>query len=581
MENVITNDADFGEIIRRRAPIGITTVCILAVITAVLALGLPSYFKSRAVILIEAQEMPQDLVRSMVTSFADERIQVISQRVLTNSNLIAIIDKYDLYEDERKSYALEIILEKMKKDISITPISAEVADPKVGRSIQATIAFELAYENKSPTLAQRVANEIVSLFLSENLRQRTETSAETLKFFNSESEKLRTQVTELESKLAEFKSKNVEQLPELTNLNFELMNRTDDDIRSIDTQIRSLEQQRVYLESELAQQKPTMGIFSETGERILGPADRLKVLESEFAPLAARYGVNHPDVLTKKREIDSLREMVGGAGSNGELSLKLTEAQASLGVVEKKYSSEHPDVKRLRREVASLQERVVAGQQLPATPRFEARPDNPAFIELSARLQGTMNDLRGLQGQRLAILDKRAQLERRITSSPEVERQYRGLSRDYESAQRKYQEIIAKLQEAEVGSSLESAQKGERFTLIEPPVVPEEPSKPNRLAIAVLGGLFSLVAGVGLTLVVENTDDKLYGRGGVARALGVPPLASIPEIQTAASLRDRTNRLIGIAAMLSLVLIAIAMAVHFLVRPLDVMFYQIVRRVFS
>ena len=89
------------------------------------------------------------------------------QRVLTNSNLSSIIEKYDLYPDERKREPMEKVLEDMRNEIAVTPISAEVADPKLGRSMQATIAFELSYESKSPALAQRVANEIVSLFLSE------------------------------------------------------------------------------------------------------------------------------------------------------------------------------------------------------------------------------------------------------------------------------------------------------------------------------------------------------------------------------------------------------------------------------
>jgi succinoglycan biosynthesis transport protein ExoP len=580
MEDVIHRGFDARQIARRRLPIGVVTMLLLIAITTGLALGLPSYFKSKAVILIEAQEMPQDLVRSLVTSFADERIQVISQRVLTNTNLTSIIEKYNLYSDERKNTPLEGVLEKMKKGITITPISADVVDPKAGRSVQATIAFELSYESKSPELAQRVANEIVSLFLSENLRQRSETSTETLKFLTEESEKLRTQVSELEQNLADFKAKNVERLPELNNLNIEMMNRTDDDIRSLETQIRSLQQQQVYLESELGQQKPVMGTFAETGERILGPVDRLKVLESQFAPLASRYGPNHPDVVAKRKEIEGLKAQVGESSSTQELELRLKEAQSNLAALQKKYSNDHPDVKALNREVAALRNQVESDRNgRKATLSGVERPDNPAYIELSARLQGTLNDLRGLETQKASLRAKRAALENRITGAPEVERIYRGLSRDYETAQLKYQEIVAKKQEAEVASNLESQQKGERFTLIEPPVTPESPSKPNRLAIAVLGGLFSIVAGVGLALAAENMDDRIYGRAGVASFLGVAPLAVIPEIENRSSRwAGRRKKFLATIAMLVAV-IGLLFFVHFAYRPLDVLFFQIIRRI--
>ena len=577
MDDALTTGLDYRAILSRRWPMGIVTGAILSVITVALALGLPSYFKSRAVILIEAQEMPQDLVRSLVTSFADERIQVISQRVLTNGNLNGIIDKYDLYADQRKHQPLEVVLDKMRKDITVSPISADVADPRSARTTQATIAFELSYENRSPLLAQRVANEVVSLFLSENLRQRAETSQEALTFLTSESDKLRVQVVQYEQKLSDFKEKNVNQLPELNTLNIELMNRTENDMHALETQIRSLEQQRVYLESELAQQKPVLGLFAETGERILGPADRLKVLESQFAPLAARYGASHPDVVTKRKEIESLRSQVGVGQSSDEVDLKLSATRTNLAEVQKKYSADHPDVRRLKREVAGLEEQSKVAHAAPPPIASRTRPDNPAFIELQARLQGTEAEMGGLVAQKAALVSKMGDLEKRISSSPDVERQYRALTRDLETSQAKYQEIMAKRQEAEVASSLESEKKGERFTLIEPPVTPEEPSKPNRLAIGILGFLFAIGGGVGAGALSETLDDRIYGRHGIVRMLGVPPLAVIPLMDTALSVRERGRKKIYFVVGLLFILLSIAVTVNFAYKPLDVLLFQLLR----
>lgn len=577
MEEVITLNANYAEILKRRMPMSLVVAMALVLMTLGLALGLPSVYKSRAVILIEQQEIPQDLVRSLVTSFADQRIQTISQRVLTNNNLSQIIQKYDLYSKERNGKPIELVLEKMRKDITVLPISADVVDPKQGKSVQATIAFELAYENKSPEIAQRVANEVVSLFLNENLKQRQETSQETLTFLTAESEKLRAEVAGLESKLAEFKQGNVEQLPELTNVNIELMNRTESEKRALETQIQSLEQQHVYLESELAQQKPTMGLFSESGERILGPSDRLKVLESQFTPLASRYGANHPDVVAKRKEIESLRAQVGSTNAGGELALRLKGAEADLGQAQKKYSADHPDVKRLTREVAALKSQLVSVNASANPEPVVAHPDNPAFIQLQARLAGTNSDLGALRAQLASMSAKLANLEKRLTNAPQVERQYRMLTRDYETAQRKYQEVLAKRQEAEIASSLETKQQGERFTLIEPPVVPQEPAKPNRLAIGLLGGLLSIAGGFGSGALAESLDGRVYGRSGVSRLLGVPPLAVIPKLENAQTRRRRVRNKLMVVAALLLLLAVIAIAVHVLFRPLDVLFYQILR----
>jgi len=577
MELASTISPNYMEMIRRRLPSGLLVFALFLLVALGLALGLPAIYKSRAVVLIEAQEIPQDMVRSMVTSFADQRLQVISQRVLTNSNLGGIIQKFDLYQAERKKNPLEVVLQKMRKDIIVAPISADVVDPKQGKAVQATIAFEMSYQNRSPEIAQRVANEIVSLLLNENLKQRTETSTDTLGFLSAEAEKLGATVSELEQRLASFKKTNSESLPELSSLNLELMNRSEADISALDGQLRSLDQQRVYLESELSQQKPVTQLVSETGERILGPADRLKVLESEFVPLAARYGDKHPDVMAKRREIESLKAQVGAGNSGSELALRLQRAQADYGETLKKYSPDHPDVKRLARQVDSLQaELAKAGRSAPAV-ASGASPDNPAYIQLKARLDATAGDIASLQSQRATLKAKIANLEQRITSAPETEREYRGLARDYEIAQRKYQEVLAKKQEAELANNLESKQRGERFSLIEPPMIPEQPSKPNRMMIGLLGLFLSLGAGVGAGALLESIDSRIYGRAGVVRLLGVPPLAVIPVLDTEETENKKRSRWLVAAAALVLALIATLVVIHLVLIPLDVLFFRALR----
>src|SRR5690606_18713760 len=150
--------------------------------------GLPAIYKSRGIILIEKQDIPEDLVRSLVTSYADQRIQVISQRVLTTANLVEIIEKFGLYAEERAKDPIEAIVQQMREDITVEPISADVVYDR-GRAAKATIAVEIAFDSKDPATARRVANDLVSLFLNENLKQRTEAAEETLNFLTEEAER--------------------------------------------------------------------------------------------------------------------------------------------------------------------------------------------------------------------------------------------------------------------------------------------------------------------------------------------------------------------------------------------------------
>src|ERR1700694_4999841 len=142
---------------------------IFAALAVAMALLLPPTYMAGATILIEQQEIPQELVRSAVTSFADQRVQVISQRVMTTQNLLVLIDRYTLYPEIHLSKPREVLLQAMRNDISMKMISADVIDPRSGRPTQATIAFSVNYKSHSPELAEKVAKDLTSLYLNEHL----------------------------------------------------------------------------------------------------------------------------------------------------------------------------------------------------------------------------------------------------------------------------------------------------------------------------------------------------------------------------------------------------------------------------
>ena len=152
------------------------------------------------------------------------------------------------------------------------------------------------------------------------------------------------------------------------------------------------------------------------------------------------------------------------------------------------------------------------------------------------------------------------------------------LSRDYESAQLRYREVRAKQMEAQLAENLETDRKGERFTLIEPPLVPEEPASPNRLAILVLGFIASLALAAGATAIIEVLDSSIRGRRDVLDILKAPPLALIPRIVTAEEIARATRRMRLTAASTVLACITAVTFVHFLYRPLDIVWFTLMRR---
>jgi polysaccharide biosynthesis transport protein len=529
-EEQLLGISDYIAIIKRRKKQLIVPAAILLAISVVIAVGLPSIYKSQATILIEQQEIPTDLVRSTVTSYAGERIQVISQRVMTTENLGKIIDNYGLYDNEKGETGKTLLAEKLREDIKLEMISADVVDPRSGRPISATIAFTLAYSNKDPRLAQKITNEIVSLYLDENLRQRTQSALETSSFLSDEAEKLKNEISGFEASLASFKEKHVDNLPELQELNIQLMEKNERELSETIQQIRNLEERIIYLQSELAQISPRTDIYNSSGSRVMGTEDRLRALQSEYLTLATRYTDDHPTLINLKQEIEVLKK-------------ELTENNNQMSVGNKFHT------------------------------------DNPAYIQLETQLKAAENELVSLNNIKAEIKTKIKNFENRLMESPQVEREYRNLMRDYENALAKYQEIKAKQLEAELAESLERERKGERFSLIEPPQVPEIPDKPNRFAILFLGVVFSVIGGVGNVVLRESLDQTVYDGQAVKAITGMTPLAVIPYFQINSDNDSQTHRFILIAAVSVVLFVVVLVVVNYFIIPFDVAWFMMLRRI--
>jgi succinoglycan biosynthesis transport protein ExoP len=573
MEKTERSLGEYLTTLRRRKGSLLSAMTVILLITISLAFGLPPVYRASATILIEQQEIPQDLVRSVITSYADERIQLISQRVMTTANLRAIIEKYNLYPEPQTNEPMEAVIEQLRDDVHLETVNAEVRDPRSGRAQEATIAFTLAYENQSPKLARNVANELVSLYLNENLKNRTEAAVETSQFLAEEAQKLAVKVSELEKKLADFKEHNAGKLPELIQLNLQLMNQTENELREVERQIRSFEEREVYLRGQLALLSPYNTLYTETGQRILGPEDRLKVLQTDYLGLASRYAPNHPDIVRIRKEIEALKLETGPGNLRGEIETQLKGLKAELAAVRKRYSEAHPDIKRLLRTITSLEEDLKKAPVLKQEPTALTDADNPAYIQLKAQLEASTTELATLRAKKQELKAKYASYNTLLAQTPQVEREYLALTRDYESAVAKYKEVTAKQMEAQLAHSLETEHKGERFTLIEPPMLPEKPAKPNRLAILFLGVVFSFAGGVGTAALGESMDTTVRGSRGIIELLGAPPLGMIPHVGTPDEARRKVvNK--GIIIILSMTgLLAALFLVHNLVIPLDVLWF--------
>lgn len=576
MENQTLEFKDYLKTIKKHRRFLILPMLIIALFSVVLAVVLPSVYRSSATILIEEQEIPSELVRSTVTTFADQRIQVISQRIMSRLNLMETVQKFNLYADERLKKTEERILDKMRKRIKVETISADVIDPRNGAPTKATIAFTLTFDDESSTTAQKVANELTSLFLKENIKSRTESAENAALFLSEETRRLKEKIVQLQTTLAEFKERHLHQLPEANQLNQQELTSLNNQLMNLDVQERSTNERRFYLEGQLAQIDPNAMASNASGNRIFNMKDRLKELQSQYPSLQARYSANHPDLVKIKREIDSLQKEIGSTADLNKMNAELTDKKADLALLLKQYSDKHPDVVKLQKQLTALQSAMVESTQHNYSNQ-DLQPDNPAYITLKSQLDAVEGEIRSLADTRNRIKLKMEELRANLLQAPLVEKEYVDLVNQLNNSNQRYQAVSQREMEAQIAQQLELEKKGERFTLIDPPQEALEPVSPNRLAILFLGVLMALATGLGSVALMEMLGSTVNSEKAIANLLGVAPLGSIPYLQSQEESQEiyRQRKMLMMAAVVAF--IGVLCLFHFLFMPIDVFWYKLLR----
>ncbi len=556
-QNEVADIGQYLNILKARKKYFIIPALVVLLVAILVARLLPSIYESSSTILIEEQQIPQEFVRSTVTGFADQRIQTLTQQILSRVKLWEIIQQFNLYSEMRQKQTREEVLEYMRDNIKLDTISAEIAEGKrkrrAGNQSEVTIAFSIAYRGKNPDQVQKVAGTLASLYLEQNLKTREAQAQSTTQFLEAELKALQERIKTLGDKITTFKEQHEGLLPEQQEFNRQQAARLEMDVKQFDSAIRSAEDRKIYLEGQLATVKPDTPLIGATGERVMAPADRLKALEVSLADLQSKFSPDHPDVRKARREIAELKKMVGQTGGGAaSRRQKLTQLQAELAQKQGKYSDQHPEVKKLKTEIAQLEQEPVSA----APPQPVAEPENPAYISLNTQIKAADSETASLRTQQAGLRDKLQMYRNRLEEAPKVEQEYLALQRDYQNASAKHQEVMNKILEARISEGMEEHQKGERFTLIDPASFPEKPVSPQRWLILFAGVIMSLGAGLGTVALAEHLDHSVKNDDELARLTGLPVLGSIIRIKTQEDVvwERRKKRVIWTATCLSLIM---------------------------
>lgn len=558
--------AEYLEILNRRKKVLLITFVTVSFLGFVLAMKLPAMYRSSATILIEDQQIPRTMVETTITDFADKRIELIKQRVMTRDRILSIIQKHKLYLDERDKLVPSELVKRFQEDAEIKLIAADIVDPQRGAG-KATIAFTISFSDRNPTLAQAVANELVSLFLEENTRVRAQRAAKTTEFLSDEAEKLRKEIEQIETQLATYKAEHGKSLPEMLQTNITAMERATESLRDTDNNIR-LTRDRINLLTESLRQAEE-DVPAPQPNKPLSKDEQLRALKSQYLQVSSRYTPNHPDVQRLKTQILNLDPSFTGDVTELDARQELTQAQNALARLTEKYSENHPDVVKQRQRVAALEQKVKDAATQESSPPTSTHPESLLFVNLSGQLQSAQHELEHLLKRREELQKTVQELQSAIDQTPLVEKEYLDLLRARQTSLNKYADLEAKHREAKLAQTLEEEQKGETFTLIDPPAEPDKPEKPDRKKIVLMGLGLGVGTGLGLTVLLELLQEVIRGPKALERVIGMQPIVVIPYIETPTDWALRKRRVLLTWVGGAATSLAVIVFTHFFVMPLD------------
>jgi succinoglycan biosynthesis transport protein ExoP len=449
---------------------------------------IPPKYTSETVILVEQQKVPEQFVMPNVQVDLQERLQSITQQVLSRSRLLAIINSLHLYQGLFFSSPDDQIMQ-MRKDIKLDLVQAPSRNGGPG----ALTAFKVSYVADKPQIAQQVNTQLATLFIDENVRASQQQSESTTNFLDSQLTAAAAALAAQEKKMKEYEAAHVGELPEQLQSNLQILNGAQGQLQAtIDARDKALQQQAML--NSLATQYDAMGVTESTAAMPQASAQQIAFLKAQLAELESKYTPDHPDVKKLKDTIakteamqkDTAETEPGDASKDGE---KASTSPAQLQAMT---------------PVMQIQSQLKAN-------KLEIQSREALIAKLEAKVN---------------------QYQARLNATPERQQELSDIMRNYDESKKNYDALLGKTMASSLATSLNRQQQGDQFRIIDPPSLPDKASFPDRFKFSLAGlgaGLvLAFVFGVGM----EFVDDRIRSETDLIDASTLPVLAEIPPLPT-------------------------------------------------
>lgn len=459
----------------KRLPLILATAALVFAVAIAAALMMPKLYRASAKMLVETAQIPTELARSSVAIGALEQLQVLQQQISTRENLVALAERLNVYATHTPKPSADDIMEDMRARISFDQMAVDAS----GRDLSAAI-FNVSFVADNPVMAADVANEVTSMLVARNQRQREERAGNTLAFFDREVRRLGAELAKVEGDILKFKTENKDTLP--------------DSVEFRRSQQSSLQERFAALEREESD------------------------LRSRRSGLIATY--SNTGQLSDATPLSPEQQMLA------ELNRALTEQLAV-------FSEESPNVGALRKRIVALQSKLLARPAADTSKKDDHNDSAAATASFGLDLQLSDIDdrLQAIARERTSTTKRIEDLTQSISATPASATALNVLERNRENVQTQYNAAIARRAEALTGEQIEMRADGGRMTLIEAASPPADPIRSKRRPLVAAGGLAGLALGIAVAGLLELLKGTVRRPADIVRLLQVQPLATIPVIE--------------------------------------------------
>jgi polysaccharide chain length determinant protein (PEP-CTERM system associated) len=465
---------DYAAIFRRHKRAFILLAILGPTLGYLLCFVLPKEYTSQTVILVEQPAVPASYVTDISTGDLKQRLTTLQEQILSRSRLEGIIGKFDLYPRERAQHAsMETLVDRLRKKIAVTPVK-----PMAESNSTQLPGFIIKVTDRDPVLAQKLCNEVASVFMQENQRVRHDQASGTTVFLTKQVEDAKARLDDQDAKLAAFKGHYSGSLPDEQQANLNVLAGLNTQLDAATQALNRAQQDKSFAESVLAQQIASQSADNPSAQK------QLADMQSQLASLLAKDTEDHPDVIRMRQSIADLKQKM--AFSQGAIP---TGGSTAVDT---------PEIQQLRAQVH----------------------------QYDAVMKEKTTQQRDVQRQ-IALYQSRLQL------SPNVEEQYKILTRDHQTALDFYNDLLKKRNESAMMTDMNHQAESAEFRILDSANLPEGPSFPNPLYFS-LGGLAAgLALGIGVIALREVRDKTLRTEEDVEFFLQLPTLANIPSVESA------------------------------------------------